>query len=70
MLTYEVYARSSGPGFAYRIFLEDGSVQTVQRIAPGAQGLTPMTEAEADAFARADIAAQTVVPPEPEPEQA
>jgi hypothetical protein len=60
----EIYVRKNG-AFGYRIY-EDGAIRIEQPIAPGLPGFVAMTEAEAAAYAAADVAALEAPPPEPE----
>lgn len=52
-----------GTGYAYKIF-NGGTLVVWQKETPGAAGIVPMTEAEAEAFALAEIAAAEQVQPE------
>lgn len=58
MFDYITYQSAHGVG--YRV-LQDGRVVIDQPYAPGAAGFVGMTQAEAEAFALADIAAMTPV---------
>lgn len=64
MHTYKTYQLESS-AFGYRIFAGD-ALRIDQYFAPGLSGFVPMTEAEATAYALADIATLDT-PAEPVP---
>lgn len=61
VVTYEIYQRSDSAGYAYRV-LADGVVCVNQQYAPGVAGFVPMTQAEAQSYADADVATLSAEP--------
>lgn len=57
MLTYQVFLQEDG-SYGYSISYE-GTVFILQTFAPGVGGFAPMTEAEATAYAQAQVAELT-----------